>query len=1463
MNKTYRLIWNRRTNNWVVVSEVSKARGKRVTGCVASPGRFALSALAFALASVGLAHAAPPLPTELPSAGKVVAGTAGISQAGAAMNISQTSARAAIDWQTFNVGSAATVNIQQPSASSVTLNRVLDSHPSQIFGRINAPGQVFLTNPSGVYFAPGSSVDVGALVATTHSISNADFMAGKYVFNRNGATGSVVNEGALTAGLGGYIALLAPEVRNKGVVVANMGTVALAAGEAYDLQFEGNNTLANIRVTPATIKTLVENGHAVRAPGGLIILSALAVDQVQGGVVNNSGALEAVGLVSHGGVIRLSASGSITHTGSITADAAPGSSGNGGTVTLIADLANPNSKTVVAGSLSARGGERGGNGGFIETSASQVTIEDQASVTTAAAAGLAGTWLIDPVDFNIASSGGNMTGADLSRALGTGNVTIASTTGTSGTAGDVNVYDAVSWNANILKLKAQNDININANLNGLGSAKLALEYGQGAVASGNTDTYRVRPGIQVNLPAGTAAAANFSTKLGSNGTTTNFAVITSLGVAGSTTQSDLQGMSGGLAGKYVLGADINASGTSSWNANAGFLPIGTSSSPFNGTFDGLGHTISGLTIKRPTTTSVGLFASLSSAAVVRNVGLVGGSVTGADSVGALVGANEGTVSNSYATGVVTGSTNVGGLVGNNTGAVNTSYYALAKVTGSNNVGGLVGQNGGTLSNTYSTGVVYRAGSNNTGPFGGLVGLNNGTVNTSYATGVVTTGNSATKGGLIGSGVGPVTGSFWDTESSKLATSAGGNGAKGMSTAQMQTQATFTISDWDFSAAWIMNDGSTYPVLRALTKVLEVTANDALMTYNGSKYSGGNGVTYIGFLNGDTTVANAARDLTYGGTSQDALNAGSSYSIRPGGLTCGSYFCYYRDGELTITQKTVSLSAIKVYDGNTNLTGSQVTITTGVGRETLGFSNATANDKNVAAASKFIATITLEDGANGGLASNYRLPTLDHDNAPVTISAKTVTLSGAKVYDGTTGLTGSQVTIGTGVIVDGVSETLTHSGATANDAHVATANKFINAITLGNASDSSGGLATNYVLPTLNAANAAVVISTKTLTPTLSNTGVSKVYDGTTTAPAGFTPSYSFTGLIAGDTAASLGNTGSTYDSKNVTAASKVTVSGLSISAVTGSNSSAASDYALDTTSKDVTAAAITAKTVTMTGLTASNKIYDGTTSVAISNWGSVSTGVVGTGGLDETLTLNSGTASFIDKNASTGKTVTATGYSHADGANGGLASNYVLSSTTASTTADIAAKTLSVSGLSASNKVYDANTTATLGGSAAVTALAGDVVTLGGSASGAFASKNVGTQAITVSGNTISGADAANYTLVQQAGLSAEIHAKPVMLAAVKTYDGSANLDGSVTVSTGIGGETLTYASATVSNTNVAAPDKFINAIKLADGTGGLASNYRLPTLDHANAPVSILAKPVTLAASKTYDGSTSLSGAV
>jgi filamentous hemagglutinin family protein len=302
--------------------------------------------------------AAPPAPNVLPTGGKVVSGAATISEAGTpgapVLNVDQSTQRGIIDWGTFNLGSGSQVNFIQPGSSSATLNRVLDTNPSQILGKITATGQLFLTNPNGVYFAKSASVDVGSLTATTHGIGDADFMAGNITLSRNGASGSVVNEGELRAAIGGYIALLAPEVRNSGVVIAKMGTVAMASGESFTLSFE-NNHLAGITVRPSTIAALVENKGAVLAPGGLIILSAKALDRLQGGIVNNSGTLEATGLSEKGGRVLLEASDGVDSSGTINANAGSNGSAAGSVEITAPEITN-------TGSISATGARPGAEG---------------------------------------------------------------------------------------------------------------------------------------------------------------------------------------------------------------------------------------------------------------------------------------------------------------------------------------------------------------------------------------------------------------------------------------------------------------------------------------------------------------------------------------------------------------------------------------------------------------------------------------------------------------------------------------------------------------------------------------------------------------------------------------------------------------------------------------------------------------------------------------------------------------------------------------------------------------------------------------------------------------------------------------------------------------------------------------------------------------------------------------------
>ncbi|WP_298409998.1 YDG domain-containing protein, partial [Janthinobacterium sp.] len=736
LNHIYRLVWSHVLNAWVAVAETSRGRGKG--------SRRKLAAAAAAMTALALGGPALAAPT----GGQVVAGTASISQQGNSTTIRQSSQQAALNWNSFNVGANETVNFVQPSASALAVNRIFDNNGTQILGRVNANGQVYLINPNGVLFGRGAQVNVGGLVASTLDVDNASLGGSKHAFGGNG-TGQVINEGTLRAADGGYIALLGRQVSNQGSISARLGTVALGAGSAATLSFDGARLL-QLQIDQSTLNNLAENGGLIRADGGQVLMSAGARDSLLASVVNNTGVIEARSVEQR--------DGSIVLLGGMAA----------GT-------------THVSGTLDASA-PNGGNGGFIETSAAHVKIDDGVRISTAAAQGRAGTWLIDPVDFTIAASGGDISGAALSANLRNGNVVIQSTRGSAGTAGDVHVNDKVSWSAHELTLNAQRNININATLNGSGTANLALQYGQGAAAAGNTATYQLGNGAQVHLPAG----QNFSTKLGADGARTAYTVITALGASGSVTGTDLQGINGKLDGKYVLGADIDASAAAGWKLNwsSGFTPLGGNTG-FSGVFDGLGHSINQLNLHSTSNTGSGLFSITTKEALIQNVGINGGSIWGNYSAGGLVGKNGGTINNSYASLDVSSYSGSGGLVAKNNGII-TNSHASGAVMGDAQIGGLVGNNSGSINNSYATGSVEGK-----TYIGGLVGINSGTVDTSFAAGrltIIPGGDSV--GGLIGttSSTNKVKNSFWSIDGTGQTTSSAGSGLTG---AQMRTASSFT------------------------------------------------------------------------------------------------------------------------------------------------------------------------------------------------------------------------------------------------------------------------------------------------------------------------------------------------------------------------------------------------------------------------------------------------------------------------------------------------------------------------------------------------------------------------------------------------------------------------------------------------------------------------------------------------
>ena len=369
----------------------------------------------FARAAAGALGAAAPLAVLAnPTGGQVVGGTATIGSAGAnGVVITQGSQKAIINWQQFSVGSNEYVQFIQPNSSSVVLNRVIGSNPSNIFGNIIANGQVFLVNANGVYFAPGASIDVQGLVASTLDLNDADFMAGRYVFSKpTGASDAgVVNDASIHAGPGGYVVLAGDYAQNGGAIVAQTGRVYLAAGNAATLTFD-NNGLISYVVDGKTLSRLagVSNTGVIAANGGLVVMTADVANTLTATAVNNSGFITAHSVSQEGGEIVLSAQGGGEIENSGTLDATGlGSGVAGGTIIIHGDghtLLDPTSVVDVSGD--------GAKGGFIELSGHTLGVRGKVTI------GRGGRLLIDPAVIKIVDGTGQNSQSVGTTSIGTG-----------------------------------------------------------------------------------------------------------------------------------------------------------------------------------------------------------------------------------------------------------------------------------------------------------------------------------------------------------------------------------------------------------------------------------------------------------------------------------------------------------------------------------------------------------------------------------------------------------------------------------------------------------------------------------------------------------------------------------------------------------------------------------------------------------------------------------------------------------------------------------------------------------------------------------------------------------------------------------------------------------------------------------------------------------------------------------
>ena len=846
---------------------------------ITSPVLYKLKIIGVFLAALicSITEAAGPNSPTSPQGAKVVQGSATVSSFANTTTINQNSQNTSINWDSFNIGVGQNVNFIQPNSSAIALNRVVGASPSSIFGNLNANGKVFLINPNGILFAPSASVNVGGLVAATLSLSDQNFMSGKYSFSGNGQ-GSVINQGAITASDGAYVALLGAQVNNTGTINAKLGSVALASGEAMTLTL--GDGLLSVKIDTGAANALVQNGGVIQTDGGNVLLTTQAAGNLLQTAVNNTGTIQAQTVENRNGTIRL--------------------------------LGDMQSGTVnVAGKLDASA-PKNGNGGFIETSAAHVKVANGTKITTAAPFGKQGTWLIDPDDYNIAASGGDITGAELSTLLGSTSVEISTmgsctSTGTcklplgssspDTSPGNINVNDLVAWSANKLTLNASGDININAPLVGSGTASLFFQYGQGG-----TGNYYVN--APITLPSNLSPSADsfsFATQQGYDSSPIYYTVIAS--PAALLSQLSTTQTSTSLAGYYALGANINASSLIASSLGA-FIPIGTSSLPFTGVFEGLGNKISNLTINSAQT-DVGLFGY--SSGKIQNVGLVAPIISSSSSdssasVGAVAGTNAGSINNSFVV-ACTSSTctnsasvssssavNIGGLVGTNTGTITNSFTNIPVISTNSvldNVGGLVGYNkDGVINSSFALGSVT-----GTDLVGGLVGQNlstdsdgtasTGLISQAYATGAVTASSTGTAGGLVGQNSGYISYSYAKGEVSGNVV--GGlvginqlnNNGYGGSIQYTYAAGAVTASDTGFAGGLVgINDGGNIDSSYA-------TGNVAVnQTTSGSGYAGG----LIGWNTNSSLYVDPTSGLPIGGTytnsyASGTVTAGISSGIR--------------------------------------------------------------------------------------------------------------------------------------------------------------------------------------------------------------------------------------------------------------------------------------------------------------------------------------------------------------------------------------------------------------------------------------------------------------------------------------------------------------------------------------------------------------------------------------------------------
>ena len=319
----------------------------------------------FIIGSPGVALAAT-----LPTGANVVHGEVDLQTSKPdTLRIIQNSQSAIVNWQSFDIGHGALVDIVQPNIDAAMLSRVVGHNLSEIHGSLNANGHLYLINPSGILFGSNARIDVNALIASSLDLADSAFLSGNISFDGD-SEAKIMNLGSIKADE--FAALIGGDVVNSGSILSDGGAVGLlAAGTTFQVG---------------------------QTSGGTI---SLDISGLLNGSATQDGLIDVTSTNGEGGQVLVNGNIDVTATSrsSTLANGAP--IGDGGVVIYFSENSASWKPDAI---ISAEGGNVGGNGGFVELSGLLDLQLSGSHISTAAPNGETGIFLIDPVDITISSS---------------------------------------------------------------------------------------------------------------------------------------------------------------------------------------------------------------------------------------------------------------------------------------------------------------------------------------------------------------------------------------------------------------------------------------------------------------------------------------------------------------------------------------------------------------------------------------------------------------------------------------------------------------------------------------------------------------------------------------------------------------------------------------------------------------------------------------------------------------------------------------------------------------------------------------------------------------------------------------------------------------------------------------------------------------------------------------------------